>query len=453
MSARILVVDDQEMNRRYLHAKLASEYYQVQLASGGQEALDRIASEPPDIILLDVMMPGLDGFEVCRRLKLDAQTRHIPVLMVTALDGRDARLRALDVGADDYLTKPIDDVQLMARLRNLVRLKPIVDELRAREASGRKIGAIAAERASGADAPARILVIHEDPREIARIESVLGPFHDVARFGARDETRGPRPDLIIVSTCGPMIDGLKIIAHIRSEEATRRLAILAISDDEDASRAVRALDLGADDLILRPLDPDELAARVRALVRRKRYIEQMSAALDEGLEAAMIDPLTGLGNRRSLTAKLTPLMRRAAISGGALSILIFDLDRFKLVNDEHGHAIGDALLRAFADRLSSAVRPLDIACRYGGEEFVVVMPGTSGDLAALAAERLRRRIVSAPFPVSPSMSLSITASIGVAAIRRGEEIDALLKRADDALYRAKGEGRNRVIGEARAETA
>jgi two-component system cell cycle response regulator len=450
MSARILVVDDQDANRRYLHGKLASEYYQVQLAASGDEALERIEAAPPDIVLLDVMMPGLDGFEVCKRLKRGAQTHHIPVLMVTALDDRASRIRALDVGADDYLTKPIDDVQLLARLRNLVKMKPIVDELRAREASGRRIGLIAAERASDGGENARILLLDQDERQLARIEKALGARHDVARFGAA--AGWGKPDMMIVSIASKL-DGLKVIAHIRSEEATRRLSILAIGDDDDRARAMRALDLGADDIVFRPLDEDELAARVRTLIRRKRYIEQMSAALDEGLEAAMLDALTGVGNRRSFDVKIEPLVKRAATGGGALSLLMFDIDRFKAVNDEHGHAVGDALLREFAARLSATVRPLDIICRYGGEEFLVIMPGTSGDLAALAAERLRKRIAAAPFPVSPSLSLTVTASAGVAAVRPADTAEDVLQRADEALYRAKAAGRNRVMGEPPSATS
>src|SRR5579872_1032024 len=142
MTARILVVDDIEANVRLLEAKLTAEYYDVITASDGPTALEMAASEHPDIVLLDVMMPGMDGFEVCRRLKEDPITRHIPVVLVTALDGRADRIAGLEAGADEFLTKPIDDVVLFARVRSLTRLKLVIDELREREASGRRMGVI-----------------------------------------------------------------------------------------------------------------------------------------------------------------------------------------------------------------------------------------------------------------------------------------------------------------------
>src|SRR5687767_6106564 len=140
MSARILVVDDIDSNVRLLEAKLSAEYYEVLTASDGPTALAIAASESPDVVLLDVMMPGMDGFQVCRRLKDDPLTRHIPVVLVTALDGREDRIQGLEAGADEFLTKPIDDVMLLARVRSLTRLKAVTDELRQREASGRRIG-------------------------------------------------------------------------------------------------------------------------------------------------------------------------------------------------------------------------------------------------------------------------------------------------------------------------
>jgi two-component system cell cycle response regulator len=360
-------------------------------------------------------------------------------------------VRALECGADDYLTKPVDDAQLFARLRNLMRLKPMMDELRARGKSGERAGVIHGDRrATDHGEGARVLVIDEEPRHVAEIESVLGADHQVARFDGVEQIDGPRPDLIIVSLLGPMIDGLKVIAHVRSEEATRRLAVLAIADEAEKGRALRALDIGADDVVFHPLDHDELAARARTLIKRKRYIETMSAALDAGIEAAATDPLTGLANRRALEAKLVLLLRRAASGNGVLSAMMFDIDHFKVVNDQHGHGVGDALLRAFAERIAATVRPADLLCRIGGEEFVVIMPGTAGDLAALAAERLRKRIAGSPFAVSTTLSLTATASFGVAEARAGDTPETLLMRADAALYRAKAEGRNRVLSEARA---
>ena len=151
MSARILVIDDIDANVRLLEAKLTADYYEVLTATDGVTGLAIAAAEQPDIILLDVMMPGMDGFQVCRRLKEDPETRHIPVVLVTALDGRADRIAGLDAGADEFLTKPIEDIMLFSRVRSLTRLKVVLDELRERENSGRRVGVIgtAANRQAG----------------------------------------------------------------------------------------------------------------------------------------------------------------------------------------------------------------------------------------------------------------------------------------------------------------
>ena len=168
MSARILVVDDIEANVRLLEAKLTAEYYDVLTASDGPTALAIAAKEKPDIVLLDVMMPGMDGFQVCRRLKDDPETRHVPVVLVTALDGRADRIAGLESGADEFLTKPIDDVMLFARVRSLTRLKMVIDELRDREASGRRMGVIAGAASRLGGTGGRILIVDDHERQAQR---------------------------------------------------------------------------------------------------------------------------------------------------------------------------------------------------------------------------------------------------------------------------------------------
>ncbi|MGE0829096.1 MAG: PleD family two-component system response regulator [Hyphomonadaceae bacterium] len=453
MSARVLVVDDIEANVRLLSAKLTAEYFDVITATRGEEAIQKVRRERPDIVLLDVMMPGMDGFEVCRRLKEAADTRHIPVILVTALDQREDRLKGLGVGADDFLTKPIDDVQLLARVKSLARLKIVIDELRSREANGARLGVLDPERRTealeaNANAPARVLVVDDNARQAARIKAALGKEHHVA--GYEESTGGASPDLLVVSLFAQSFDGFRVIAKMRSAEQTRHLPILAIADIDDAARTLRALDLGAHDIIHRPIDEEELAARVRTLVKRKRYMDALRGALDQGLELAVTDQLTGLFNRRFLTTQLEPLVLRASCGGDQVSVMICDIDHFKKINDTYGHDAGDEVLREFAARMATNVRPSDFACRMGGEEFAVVMPNTSGDVACLAAERLRRHIAGAPFVIMGGAErLDVTVSIGVAATEgRDETAETLLKRADDALYQAKRGGRNRVMGRA-----
>ncbi|MGD9964995.1 MAG: PleD family two-component system response regulator [Hyphomonadaceae bacterium] len=452
MSARILVVDDLEANRRLLDARLTADYYEVIEATRGEEAVQLAKREKPDLILLDVMMPGgIDGYEACRRLKAQPETRHIPVVILTTLDDRDNRVRGLQAGAEEFLTKPIDEIQLMARVKSLLTLKVVIDELRAREESGRRIGVIGDEmRADAVDQhrvfAGNVLVVDDNATQIKRIQAALGVEHRVSLIG--DEAGVGPPDLAVVSVHAKTFDGFRVVARMRSGEATRHLPILAIVDTDDRDRAVRALELGAHDIIIRPIDEEELIARARTLMRRKRYMDTLRQRLDQSLELAITDQLTGLYNRRFLTSQLGPLVNRAQCGGEPVSVMTVDLDHFKRCNDTFGHDIGDSVLREFAARLGSNTRPSDFACRFGGEEFVVIMPRTPGDIACLAAERLRRSICASPF-IIPGLPtpLEVTVSIGVASSEVSDETsETLLKRADQALYEAKRSGRNRVIG-------
>ena len=453
MSARILVVDDIEANVRLLEAKLTNEYYEVLTACDGPTALAIAASEKPDIVLLDVMMPGMDGFQVCRRLKDDPETRHIPVVLVTALDGRGDRVTGLEAGADEFLTKPIDDVMLFARVRSLTRLKMVIDELREREASGRRVGVIAGASSRLGGTGGRILIVDDNERQARRISQELAVEHrPIIESGvekAMMAAKGP-VDLVIVSAAAKTFDGLRFAAHLRSVEATRNLPILAVVDFDERARLVKALEIGINDILPRPVDPQELAARARTQIRRKRYTDYLRDNLDHSLELAVTDQLTGLHNRRYMAGQLDALVRRAGAGGDPVAVLVIDIDHFKKVNDSFGHAVGDEVLREFAVRLASNVRAIDLPVRFGGEEFVVVMPDTELDHAHRIAERIRLHVAGSPFRVLGGEELlTVTISIGVAAsLGENDGSAPLIKRADEAMYEAKSKGRNRVIARA-----
>ena len=254
-----------------------------------------------------------------------------------------------------------------------------------------------------------------------------------------------------MSLVSESFDGLRLIAHFRSDAATRDLPIIAFGDMTDARRMVRALELGASDILTRPIDHEELSARLRTQVRRKRYLDTLRNRVDQSMELAVTDQLTGLHNRRYMLKQFKQHLNRAGRGGPPCSVMICDIDYFKRVNDTFGHDVGDAVLKEFAARLATHVRPIDLACRYGGEEFVVVMPETYRDVAETVAERLRQSIANNPFRISKTdEQLDVTVSIGVACSVDGEgadAADAVLKRADQALYEAKETGRNRVLSD------
>jgi len=456
MTARILVVDDVPANVKLLQARLAAEYFDVLTAGSGPEALETCDNSKVDVVLLDVMMPGMDGFEVCRRLKGDPATSHIPVVMVTALDQASDRIRGLEAGADDFLTKPVNDLQLITRVKSLVRLKMLTDELRLRAATTRNIGIeeMLARGAGGHDERARVLVVDERAPSAQRIARLLEPFASVdveadpqiALFEAAEKPY----ECVVVATGFSGYDPLRLCSQLRSIDRTRFLPIILVAGEEEEGLIVRGLDLGVNDYVTRPIDAQELGARLRTQVRRKRYNDHLRASVTQTIEMAVTDPLTGLHNRRYLDSHLETLFDRALARRRPLSLMIADIDRFKSVNDTWGHDGGDAVLREFAARLRRNVRGIDLACRFGGEEFVVVMPDTDGEIAGRVAERIRAEIAARPFPVGrDGMSIGVTASVGVAAmLPPHDRVAELLKRADVALYEAKSGGRNRVVARA-----
>jgi len=453
MTARILVVDDVEPNVRLLEAKLTIEYYDVLSCHDGLTALKLASDEKPDIILLDVMMPGMDGFETCKRLKADPETRHIPVVLVTALDGREDRIRGLEAGADDFLTKPLDDLVLFARVRSLVRLKLIMDELREREESGRRLGVSTDGAGRLRGSGGRVLIVDDNERQSAKIVEELSREHrpvvETDAGAALIASKG-LIDLMIVNTVADSFDGLRLIAQVRSAEPTRHLPILAIVDAAERPRLVKALELGVNDILSRPIDSEELAARARTQIRRKRYTDFLREKLDYSLEMAVTDALTGLHNRRYMAGQLQAFVQRANHGGDPVAVLVLDIDHFKSVNDGFGHDAGDEVLSEFAVRLATNVRAVDLPCRLGGEEFVVVMPDTTLADAHRIADRIRRDIGLAPFRVMGGKEhLTVTVSIGVSAtIGTDDTPEALLKRADEGVYEAKAAGRNQVIARA-----
>lgn len=452
MTARVLIVDDLLPNIKLLEARLSAEYFDVVTATNGPQALELCREGRCDIVLLDVMMPGMDGFEVCSRLKADPATMHLPVVIVTALDQPEDRVHGLECGADDFLTKPVDEIALIARVRSLARLKITIDELRARASTSANLGLASREPNDGARG--RILLVEDRPSSADRIDSALRDFHDIdieqhpqeALFRAAEHNY----ELVVVSLNLANFDALRLCSQMRSLERTRALPILLLADMDDRQRVLRGLDLGVNDYIMRPIDRNELVARVRTQLRRKRYTDSLHENVQAAIELAVVDALTGLNNRRFLETHLATALDQTAHKGRPLSLMILDIDHFKSVNDTYGHDAGDEVLKAFAQRIKRVLRSADLVCRLGGEEFVVVMPDTPLAVAERIAERVRAAVEGARFPVDPNATrtIPVTTSIGLAERGADANAEALMRRADKALYASKTSGRNRVTAAA-----
>jgi two-component system cell cycle response regulator len=448
MTARILIVDDIPANVRLLQTKLNAEYYQVETAFDGFAALKLARVWQPDLILLDIMMPGLDGYQTCKRLKADPQTTHIPVVMVSALGDTAERLQGLEVGADDFLTKPVDYETLLARVRGLVRLKRLLDEWRVRTETAQALGLAPGNEPQPSIVGARALVVDDWDlgamnTQVALSREGIVPARARTGVEALALADGTNYDLIVLSLSLADDDPLRLAGRLRSERATHDIPLLLIAEPEQKDRVLRGFDLGANDWVLRPVDENELRARARNQIRRKFYQDRMRADLGHALELALTDPMTGLYNQRYLMRHLGSLL--ASGQPGGIAVMMIDIDHFKMVNDRWGHGAGDQVLRQVADTLRGRTRVFDSLARYGGEEFVVVMAGASAAEATRAAERLRMAIQSMEFCPEPDILHRLTISIGLArSPDAAVTSEMLLGAADRALYRAKRSGRNRV---------
>jgi len=455
MTARVLVVDDLLANVRLLEAKLTAEYFDVSTAMNGVDALETIQRTHPDIVLLDVMMPGMDGIEVCHRIKSNPATQHIPVIMVTALDQPEDRVRGLDAGADDFLTKPVNDLSLFCRVKSLVRLKMLTDELRLRTLENdNKLEMQEVGEFTESLTDCKILVVDDHGTLFERLSSNIAGQHQLTRitnpqeaiFAATESVY----DLAIVDLDMQSFDGLRLCSQLRSLERTRQIPILVIIDPNDDRKMLRALEMGVNDYLARPIDQQELAARIKTQLRRWRYTQKLRSHVSQTMEMAVTDPLTGLFNRRHMETQIAILADNAANRGKALSVLALDVDFFKKINDSYGHDAGDAVLKDLAMRFRKNIRNIDLPCRVGGEEFVIILPETDPVIAAKVAERLRRAVCGKPFDVpNQDKCLEITISIGLAALQGSNDTqEQMLKRADEALYDAKEQGRNKVVANA-----
>ncbi|MDB5478765.1 MAG: diguanylate cyclase domain protein [Alphaproteobacteria bacterium] len=456
MSAKILVVDDIAPNVKLLEAKLTREFFRVVTAMSGPEALEKARTERPDVILLDIMMPGMDGFEVCERLKADPLTQNIPVVMVTALTDISDRVRGLEAGADDFLSKPVNDLALMSRVRSLIRLKMTADEWMLREETAIQFGAInhVVDIKDVDTAAADILLVESNAMEAQRlVESLQRDRHKVTVVSngvrAMEMAEQIHFDVILVNLNLDGEDGLRLCSHLRLDGITKSVPIIMLAEDQDMVRVATGLEFnGAHDYLLRPIDRNELRARVKTQVRRRRFQKKLRSNYEASISLALTDSLTGLFNRRYLMAHLKKMMDDASVGMKPLCVLMFDIDHFKNVNDTYGHGVGDEVLREFAGRLSKQIRSFDMLARLGGEEFIAVLPNIGRHTAFDVAYRLRKVISDMPFNIAGKGQIAVTCSIGGVILEDTmKDVETAIDRADKALYEAKDSGRNCVYFE------
>lgn len=458
---KILIVDDDRLNVKLLSTAFCPEQFETFTAYGGEEALEKVVKESPDLILLDIKMPDLDGIEVTRRLKHNPDTKHIPIILVTGLDEKESKSKGLKAGADEFLRKPVSRVEIQTRVRSLLDLKNYREQLTSRleskpflletvqhQTSCHQIGCLPT-----------VVVVEPNEQEAQLIQAYLEQqsLH-IEVYGngrqALDRFKKGNVDLILLDILLPDIKGFEVCSFLKESEELKNVQVLIVTSLQDIESKIQFIELGIDNLLSKPIDERELKARVKALLEKKVFLDKLTENYKSALNCAIIDKLTGLYNRAYLIHFLSLETKRSKRRKDLVSLLMIDLDDFKQFNDGLGHLVGDELLREFGDLLRSSSREVDFLARYGGEEFVVVLPYTDSSGALTYAENIRKKAEVHCFScLSSPAQKGPTLSIGIATFPcDASSVEELIHKADVALYQAKKQGKNHVCLSANCST-
>ena len=420
----MLIVEDDPRGARLLAAHLQTAGYRAIVAHSAAEAQSAVEREVPDLILSDVCLPGMDGIELTRTLRALPRTANVPVALITSSDDSKILARGLAAGADDFLAKPVNALELRTRVRSLLRSKLLADELRAR---GEAAAPTSAEQQAIERDPAQatthdkpqVVIVEDSAADRRLLEAYLGEFGFTARLAdsaaaGHELARQCRPDLIVLDLLLPDKSGYDFIAALKADPLCAQVPILVVSAMSEVQDRVKALELGADDFIVKGFERLEFEARSRRLLRLKRSLDQLNSRCDQAMRRAVTDSLTGLYTQGFMRETLESQLQCAGRYGNPYSVIFADIDHFKQVNDRHGHAAGDAVLRSVAQSLRGLVRQSDTLVRYGGEEFVVLLPHTDGAEAMILAERMRGTVAGLTVSADGAPPIQVTMSLGVA---------------------------------------
>ncbi len=451
MTARILIVDGVATNRILMRVKLSSAYYDVIQAEAGQAALDTVRWQKPDLVICAASLPDMDGKTFCSAMRSEETSKDTPIILLYDGADKDNRVSALQAGADDVLSEPLDDLVLFARLRSLLRASDAESELRLREDTRRALGM--AEDAPAFRPSVRIGYVSLDKnlacyRDLVRVRALVPD--EIVKMDPESALRGANPPDVFVISEGadePGGAGLELLSRLRSNSTTRRSAVIYIAHAHQRQTAAAALDLGANDLLSQGPDPDELALRLEKQIARKLTADRLLDDMQNGLRAAVTDPLTGLYNRRYAMPHLNRTLETSQIKDRSFAVLLLDLDNFKNINDVYGHPFGDKVLVEVAQALSNNLRAADLVARLGGEEFVITLPDSDTDAAMNTAERLVKCVEQLSVRLPNGYAVPVTISVGIAMCEpnAGQTSQALIDIADAALYQAKAAGKNQAL--------
>jgi len=446
---KILIVDDESLNVKLLAAMIPSDQYDTVTAYNGEEALKIVFDLHPDIILLDIMMPGLDGYELTQRLKSDPESRDIPIVLVTAFGGTDCEIKGLEAGADEFLNKPVNRTELLARVKSLLCLRQYKEQIKSRTGSINSITHKNKDKnfAENEINLPTILIVEDDKMDAKLTQSYLQgePYQiKLAKDGdeAISRAQQERIDVILLDLILPRKNGFEVCSTLKEMERTQNIQIVVITGLSDLDSKLKGIELGVDDYLVKPVNMHVLRTRVKSLVKKKALLDKLCDRYEMAIHSAITDKLTGLYNRRYFDYFLDLEIKRSSRQKASLALLMIDIDNFKPINDTFGHLFGDSILNKLGELLKAKTRETEMVARYGGDEFAIVMSNTGLTEAVQIAERIRQSIQAFSFGTKNSLA---TVSIGIAMYPLdANSLNELIEKSDNSLYKAKHGGKNRV---------
>ena len=446
---RVLIADDEPLNVRLLATVLASEGYEIIRSYSGRDALEKAEEELPDLILLDIVMPEPNGYEVTRRLKKTPATRDIPVVLITTYTETEDKVKGLQAGADEFLNRPIDHSELRARIRSLIALKQYREQLQTRTQLEQSFTSVPEKEI--AEDQGKILLVEDNEFEAKVIQNYLSARsyqveHLKDGMAAIRRASSGDIDVVLLDLLLPKMTGFEVCRQLKGDPLTRNIQIIMVTALEDVESKIRGLGQGADDFLVKPIHKEILLTRIESLLKKKRYVDRLSVNYEKALQSAITDNLTGLYNQTYFKKFLELEMERSRRQKHPLALMMLDIDDFKVYNDSLGHLTGDQILQEFSQLIQQNIRKIDLAARYGGEEFAIVLTYTNAKGAVTIAERLRQAIETHQFSYKTSdPSKILTTSVGLTDFHADPlTVLELIERSDTALYQAKRAGKNRV---------
>jgi two-component system cell cycle response regulator len=452
---KVLIVDDEPKNIKLLAAILNKSKFQILTANNGQEAIDITLEKLPDIILLDIMMPVMNGYQVTEKLKSDPLTSHIPIILITALDGKESKAKGLELGAEEFLNKPVNSIELLTRVSSMLRLKQYKEQLHIHKKSEEQFSHKTAEPVSplveNSPDVYQILLVEDNPKDVKIIKTYLNEKNYrliVTDNGANalDIAQTEKIDLIILDIILPDMDGFNICMQLKKMNLTQNIPVIISTSLNDSESKIKGISAECDDFLTKPIDGNEFKAKIAFYLKKKRNFDALYSNYKTILNSAIVDGLTGLYNHFHFKNSLDLEIKRSTRHNYNLSLMMIDIDNFKKFNDNLGHPVGDVILREVSQVIQDNIRDIDLAARYGGEEFSVILPYATVLNTLTIAERIRTRIENNNFSLKiPSELGRITVSIGIATYPdHVSSANELVIKADEMLYQAKKTGKNKV---------